>query len=176
MRALRIFGGILLLVLLQRPALALPDAYSIPLSWDASSSLAVVGYRVYYGTTSGNYETSIVVGNVTSNTVSGLASGVTYFFAVTAYTAAGLESAFSSEISVVPGLPTLQIRVLATGPTILNVRGLIGHTYDIQGTSDLKTWAVIGTVTVGVGGSVSFTNSNAGNFARRFYRTRDTQP
>ena len=119
---------------------------------------------------------SVVVGNVTTNTVSGLTSGVTYFFAITAYNVAGMESPFSNEIIFVPGLPTVRIGALSSGAAVLTVKGLIGHTYDIQATPDLKNWTVIGTATVGPSGSVNFTNSNAGSFARRFYRTRDTQP
>ena len=58
----------------------------------------------------------------------------------------------------------------------MTVRGLTGHTYEILATPDLKTWTVIGTVTLGASGATSFTDSNAASFAKRFYRTRDTTP
>jgi Fibronectin type III domain len=176
-RLTEVLGGILFLGLLHDPVQALnAPGYTVTLAWDRSPDGGVNGYRVYYGATSGNYTNSVVVGNVTTNKVSGLSSGVTYFFAITANTAGGLESAFSNEISFVPGLPTVRIRVMSSGQAVLTVTGLIGHTYDIQVTPDLKSWTVIGTVTVGASGSVNFTNSNAPTFPNRFYRTRDTQP
>lgn len=116
-----------------------------------------------------------MAGNVTTNTISGLASGVTYFFAITANTAGGLESDFSNEISLVPGLSTVRIHVTSSGQAVLTVKGLIGHTYELQATPDLTTWTVIGAVTVGASGSANFTNANASSFPKRFYRTRDTQ-
>jgi hypothetical protein len=62
----------------------------------------VLGYRVYYGTASHTYIQSvgagINAGNATTFTVTGLTTG-TYYFAVTAYDAAGNESGFSVEAS-----------------------------------------------------------------------------
>jgi hypothetical protein len=52
------------------------------------------------------------------------------------------------------------------------VKGLIGHMYDVEATEDLTTWTVIGTVTLGVSGSLGFTDTNAASFPRRFYRTQ----
>ena len=59
---------------------------------------------------------------------------------------------------------------------MLTVNGLNSHTYDIQATQDFKTWTTIGTVTVGTGGSVDFTDTNKAYFSKRFYRIQDTQP
>jgi hypothetical protein len=65
----------------------------------------VAGYRVYYGTTSGNYLQSrgsgVNTGSATKFTATGLARGQTYYFAVTAYDVAGNESGFSAEVSKV---------------------------------------------------------------------------
>ncbi|TAK02130.1 MAG: fibronectin type III domain-containing protein [Candidatus Manganitrophaceae bacterium] len=58
----------------------------------------MAGYKVYYGTVSRHYGAPITVGNQTAYTVTGLGLG-TYYFALTAYDAAGNESAFSNEIS-----------------------------------------------------------------------------
>jgi hypothetical protein len=171
----RVMGGILLPALLHNPVQALsvtPPSYSVALAWDRSPSPEVTGYRVYYGAASGNYTNSVVVGNVTSNTVPGLSSGVTYFFAVTSYDMNGLESTFSNEINLVPGLPTVRIHVTATGQAVLTVNGLIGQNYDILATQTFTGWTIIGTVTLGASGSVDFTDTNAASFPRRFYRTR----
>ena len=67
-------------------------------------------------------------------------------------------------------LPGVQLRVTPTRQFILTVTGTIGHTYNIQATQDFKTWTVIGTVTVGTGGSSTFTDTNAASFSKRFYR------
>ena len=174
-------GAILFLALLDNPLQALSvtlPGYSVTLAWDRSPDSSVTGYRIYHGAASGNYMNSVAVGNVTTSTFPGLASGVTYFFAVTAHDASGLESSFSNEIAyTVPGsLATVQLRVTPDGQVILTVAGQVGHTYDIQGMPDLETWTVIGTVTLGASGSVDFIDTNAASFPNRFYRTRETQP
>jgi hypothetical protein len=59
----------------------------------------LAGYKVYVGSSSGNYQQKIDVGNLTNYTVNNLTDGSTYYFAVTAYDTSGLESSFSSEVS-----------------------------------------------------------------------------
>lgn len=70
----------------------------ITISWDASSSADVAGYRVYYGISHGQYLRQIDVGNQTTVDVPNLIEGTTYFFVVTAYTSAGDESDPSGEL------------------------------------------------------------------------------
>lgn len=73
------------------------------LSWDAVIDARVAGYRVYYGTTPGVYQQAvgqgINVGNVTSYVLPALPGGFQYYFAVRAYDASGIESAYSNEAS-----------------------------------------------------------------------------
>ncbi len=69
----------------------------VSLSWDPSADATVVGYKIYYGTTSQGYTSSVNVGNVLSATITGLTANTTYYFAATTYTAAGVESDFSNE-------------------------------------------------------------------------------
>jgi hypothetical protein len=75
------------------------------LSWAAASASDVAGYRVYYGTASGSYlqtrGSGVSTGTATRFTASGLTSGQIYYFAVTAYDAAGNESGYSAEASKV---------------------------------------------------------------------------
>ena len=52
------------------------------LDWSAVSG--AIGYRVRYGTSAGDYTTSITVGNVTTLYGAGLTNGQTYYFAVDA--------------------------------------------------------------------------------------------
>ena len=175
-----VLGSILILAALHNSNLALgavlPSTESVTLAWNNSSTPGVAGYRVHYGQASGNYTSSVEAGNSTTNTLPGLVSGVTYFFAVTAYDANGLESVFSDEVSFAPGQASLQIRVTANGQAVLTVKGPVGKTYDIQATPNLTTWSVIGSVTMGAGGSMDFTDTSAANFPKRFYRAHNTLP
>jgi hypothetical protein len=96
-------------------------AQSVTLAWDASSDPNIAGYKLRYGTTSGNPSQTIDVGKTTTATVSNLNDGTTYYFTATCYTAAGLESQPSNEVSyTTPGpsatpTPTL---IPTAGPTI----------------------------------------------------------
>jgi hypothetical protein len=71
------------------------------LSWDANSAPNLEGYKVYLATASGGYGAPIatVAMDMTSYTVTGLETGTTYFFVVTAYNSSGAESSFSNEVS-----------------------------------------------------------------------------
>ena len=168
----------MLLALLLNPAQAqdatLPGSYSITLAWTGSTNPAVAGYLINYGTASGQYSNCIDVGNVTTNTIQGLTSGTTYFFAINCYDTNGLEGPFSNEISYVPGLSTVGISATATGQVVLTVNGLIGQSYDILAAQTLANWVVIGTVTLGASGSAVFTDTNAASCPTRFYCTQQT--
>ncbi|HSP41232.1 MAG TPA: fibronectin type III domain-containing protein [Luteolibacter sp.] len=149
-------------------------SYEVKLAWNASVSTDVTGYRIHYGTASRAYTASVVLGNVTSATISGLAEGVTYYFALSAFNAEGLESDLTHEVIFKPGLHSSQIGIAANGESVMTVQGLIGRQYDIEASEDLKTWTLIDTITIPEGGSVRFTDPDAPLHARRFYRTRAT--
>jgi hypothetical protein len=100
------------------------------LSWVAPTTYTdgtpltnLAGYKVYYGTSPGNYGAPVNVGNQTNYTATGLGGG-SYYFAVTAYDTSGSESGFSNEgsktITAVP--PVISAiaasNVTATGATI----------------------------------------------------------
>lgn len=82
----------------------------ITLSWDAATdNTAVTGYKIFYGTASVASDTAsytlgpIDAGNVLTYDVKDLQNDVTYYFAITAYDAAGNESEFySEEVSATP--------------------------------------------------------------------------
>jgi hypothetical protein len=80
-----------------------PPPATAALSWDASPSVEVVGYRVYWGTAPGAYIQApgqgLFVGNVTTYTVLGLTSGLTYYFVVRAVDGISNESVPSNEAS-----------------------------------------------------------------------------
>lgn len=66
--------------------------WTTPASNIDGATMTVAGYKIYYGTEAGVYTNVIDVGKVNTYTVSGLSVGNTYFFAVTAYDANGVES------------------------------------------------------------------------------------
>lgn len=78
-----------------------PTSETAILSWDANSEPDLQGYKIYLATTSGGYGASIATlpMDITSYTVTGLETGTTYFFSVTAYNSSGAESSFSNEVS-----------------------------------------------------------------------------
>jgi sulfur relay (sulfurtransferase) complex TusBCD TusD component (DsrE family) len=79
---------------------------SITLAWNPGAGNAIAGYRLHDGVASRTYTNVIATGNATSNTISGLAGGATYYFAVTAVGTNGLESGYSAEVSYTVPLPT----------------------------------------------------------------------
>jgi hypothetical protein len=101
--ALPIFSALVLIVFLsfgsQAPFVTNAFGAQADLAWNASTGSTVTGYKVYYGTQSGQYTTSVDAGNVTNYTVTNLQTGPTYYFAVTAYNSAGLQSPYSNEVS-----------------------------------------------------------------------------
>ena len=86
----------LLILILSYPPVAI--AGEATLSWNANSEPDLAGYKVYYGTSSGQYGTPIDVGNQTTHSLSGIPVGE-YFFAVSAYDTSGNQSGFSTEVS-----------------------------------------------------------------------------
>jgi Concanavalin A-like lectin/glucanases superfamily/Fibronectin type III domain len=75
------------------------DAATITLAWDPNPEPDVAGYRVSFGTNSGQYTTTVDVGNITIYTLTNLLPGNTYYFALQAYNPAG-TSPYSNEVSV----------------------------------------------------------------------------
>jgi hypothetical protein len=146
----------------------------VTLAWNPSTSPIVTGFNIYYGEASGIYTNKTSVGTVTSLTIPNLVIGATYYFAATTFSAAGTESALSSEVSYTVPMPVsgLQLGVTPAKQFVLTMTGPVGHVYDIQATQDFNTWSVIGTVTVGTNGSFSFTDTNAASFSMCFYRMR----
>jgi Fibronectin type III domain len=75
-----------------------PEGATKTVSWTAVPDPSVLGYKIYWGTMSHQYESRADVGPNTSYAVSGLRHGTTYFFAVSAYNTGG-ESGLSNEVS-----------------------------------------------------------------------------
>ncbi len=134
-------------------------ADSVTLVWDPNTEPDLAGYRIHYGTSSGQWNITIDVGNVTNVTISGLARGVTYYFVATAYNTANLESDPSNEVSYavpenVP--PSAKGETLAIGggkPAKVNATKLLANDSDPDG----DPLAIVGAdATSAMGGTVTF--------------------
>jgi hypothetical protein len=87
------------------------EAGGVQLAWAPDPDPTVVGYNLYYGLASHNYTASLNVGPGVTVYAGGLDAGATYFFAVTAYNADGLESSDSSEVSTtIPLAPVIIVQ------------------------------------------------------------------
>ncbi len=82
----------------------------VTLSWtppttrsDGSALTNLAGYKIYYGNTEGEYSIIVDIDNpgLTEYVLEGLNSGRTYYFTMTAYDEARIESAYSNVVSKV---------------------------------------------------------------------------
>src|SRR3972149_5909585 len=96
---------------------------------DGTPLTDLAGYKIHYGTTSGNYTTVIDVGNVTT------------YFATTAYDSSGNESGYSNEVSkTISGTADTTAPVLSniTTGSITSSGAVITWTTDEQSTSQIE--------------------------------------
>jgi hypothetical protein len=91
----RLFACLVLAMAASRPA----AADTLTLMWDRSSDGSVAGYVVHVGTQSGNYSQTFDVGNATSFSFNGAASGQQYYFAVASYFPGPIVGPLSQEVS-----------------------------------------------------------------------------
>jgi CxxC motif-containing protein (DUF1111 family) len=85
---------------LQTTITGIPNA--IGLTWSASATSGVTGYRIAYGLSSNALNESMAVGTLTSATLTGLLPGQTYFVSVIAITPAGESPLTGAVISTQP--------------------------------------------------------------------------
>jgi len=89
--------SLLLLALFPAPL----AASTLTLAWDPNMEDDLAGYKVYYGTQSGDYDSVADIGNVSQYKVRGLRPETRYYLALTAYDFSGNESGFSEEVSAI---------------------------------------------------------------------------
>lgn len=149
---------------------------SLNLAWDGSADPEVAGYLLYYGMASRSYINPVNVGSATSCTVSGLFPGASYFFAVTAYNDAGVESGFSSEI--VYQVPLVQqpriLSAIPIGPSGLQLSwdSSAGSIYRVASKTTLTDadWTDLSGDIIASGSTASWVDMTASGLASRFYR------
>src|ERR1700752_1710999 len=79
-------------------------ALGVTLAWDPAPNPDLAGYHLYSRTAAGVFTHEVEVGTSPTVLISNLADGQTYYFVVTAYNTAAIESAPSNEVAyTVPG-------------------------------------------------------------------------
>ena len=111
--------GVLIISILFLCLQASSYAADVTLRWDANTEPDLDGYRIHYGTESGDYNgtgadqgsspITVPIGNLADSdnpeyALTGLTDGVAYFFVVTAYNDQERESDYSNQV---PPAPTL---------------------------------------------------------------------
>jgi hypothetical protein len=76
-------------------------------TWQENTESDLLGYRLMWGTTSGLYTDSLLVGRVSRQRISGLVDGTRYYATILALDSAGHESGPAPEQSAVPGVRPL---------------------------------------------------------------------
>jgi len=167
-------------------ALSIAGAVSLSASpvllWDPNPDPNVAGYKVYSGTLPRVYSTSVDVSLHTSNSLVQLNAGITYYFAVTAYTDDGLESAFSDEVSFTPRVDGLLSATALTGFTLQSTNYTVsftaraGQQCRVVASSDFETWHEVYSLLMLTNGTVRYVDRDANSAPMRFYRTVVTPP
>lgn len=93
------------------------DAGAVTLTWDPNQETDLAGYILSYGTSSGQYASSIDVGNTTTFVLTLPDPTLVYHLAVQAYNTTGLKSPYSNEVSTTPGPSPLTVTNLAANAT-----------------------------------------------------------
>ena len=87
------------------------NSHSVDLSWNASTSLNVIGYNVYRKTSGGHYRkiNSVLIAS-TVYTDTSVVDGYTYYYVATAVNSSDQESAYSNQAQAT--IPTAHPRIL----------------------------------------------------------------
>lgn len=122
-------------------------AAQITVAWDQNFGTEIAGYKMYYGTSSGDYEYSVDVGNTTNCSISGLTEGSTYYLAATAYNTNNVESNFSEELvhtvesPITNNPPTATIDSITPNPAdVGDLVSFTGHGDDSDGSVISYEW------------------------------------
>jgi len=125
------------------------SAATVSLSWDANTESNLAGYKVYYqadsavlpfqGSGAAEGASPVQVYNKTTATISGLDPGRTYYFAITAYDAAGMESSYSNIVTVPESAPpTVILSSPANNSTVSGKVSVIASASDNVGVAKVE--------------------------------------
>jgi hypothetical protein len=135
-------------------AAVIPSA-GVSLQWNANVEPDVVGYKVYFGTEPQNYNAVINVVGATKTELPAVSLGSTYYLAVSAYNAAGVEGPRSAELKVTAEVPAgvVDTSMGFSGPGQGEIQWRYPKTnapavdkFTIYASEDLETWNPAGTL------------------------------
>jgi hypothetical protein len=151
---------------------SLRASQSVSLAWNPVTTSPVAGYAVYMGTNGGVYTSRFDVGTNIDITLTGLKEGHTNFFIVASYDSARTESPASAATSyIVPGLVRLTSPSSPGNPATISFPVAVGHSYQIQASTNFQTWTTIGQTTASTSNAwFSFQDPQSSSFSKRFYR------
>jgi hypothetical protein len=151
---------------------SLRASQTVSMAWNPVTNAPVAGYAFYLGNTVGAYTARFDVGTNTAITLTGLKEGQVKYFAVASYDSAHIESAPSQAAAyIVPGLIKLSSPAQPGNPAIISFPVAVGHSYQIQASTNLHTWTNIGQTSVAtLNYWTTFQDPQPGPFSKRFYR------
>ncbi|WP_298273270.1 Ig-like domain-containing protein [Geobacter sp.] len=126
-------------------------ARDVTLQWNPVSDGSVTGYKVYYNVDSSGTPfngagavqgtSPVDTRNVTSATLTGLDPSRSYYFAVTAYNASGVESSYSNVVSVAEAVPpTVTITSPGANSTISGTTSVAINANDNVGVTKVELY------------------------------------
>lgn len=131
-------------------------APAVSLEWSANPEAEVAGYKVHFGTSSGDYTTVYDAGPVTRIELPPMLLGNRYYVALSAYDSEARESSLSAELVVLAAPPappaSTSFAAGSAGQGVLQWKHpksadqADGH-FTIQTSPDLVTWTPAGTIT-----------------------------
>lgn len=119
-------------------------AAGVNVTWSApSAGSAPAGYKIFYGTSSGSYSSSVDAGKATTTSVSNLTAGVKYYFAARSYDASGNQSAYSNELNATTSAAaTLTVDFTASPGTTLTQNQVVTFTPTVTpSTATIGSWS-----------------------------------
>lgn len=155
-------------------------SYPITLQWNASNDSTVVGYKIYYGTST-SYTNVIDAGNVTNLFINNtnFIGGNTYYFVATAYDGSSNESNQSNIATYTP--PSLlsaneittngNIAMSLTFPVYTSSVPNLNITFMILYSTNLVTWNTLYVVPSPTNNySFNYIDVDTTNYPQKFYR------
>lgn len=120
-----------------------PISTAADLTWSPINEYDLSGYRIYYGTSTGNYSKNIWAGKRTEYRIKDLANGNRIYAAITAVDTSGNESEKSKEVSGTPTLYTIQAHRIQSGWPVAVQHDVFSSPtlYDIDGNGTMEVAA-----------------------------------
>jgi hypothetical protein len=145
---------------------------AVTLGWNPISSAS--GYNVYALEENALLPIKTNVGLNSQATIPGLKEGLTYRFTVTAYNQLGLESLPSAPVFHFVPVPVQIVRPTGTSKNVrLRFPISPGRQYQLQASSDLKTWTNLWQTSGGLFYSqADYEDLRSGSLKSQFYRVR----